>query len=181
MRTLTPHEMHRALQILSLDREWRKEIRKTYGFAARVAANAGRKEMRGSGDRQLVAAARGVKAGSSNRAGYVRVVGRVPTSSGKDMSVLAPVWGTKRPTGWYAGWTRDRRGQKVFSGRKQRGYAAAARRNPNNPPWVGNSWTVGERGQGPRGINDGIHAEMDAIVSTHTDAVMKLVDRATNR
>lgn len=156
MRYLTPPEMVRALSLLAGDKEWRKELRATYRPAANLAAGFFRTTLRASGNRQLVAAARGVRGSSNTTSGSVRASGRVRTSSGKPMPATAPIWGTKGPTGWLA---------KIKD--------TAAR---NNLPWVGSNWTVGTKGEGPRG-NDGIAAGEQQILTLFEQSAMRTLAR----
>jgi hypothetical protein len=51
--------------------------------------------------------------------------------------------GTKGRTGWFA--------------------APRYRTGRNNPPWIGNNWTVATKGQGPRGINDALADHIDDL------------------
>lgn len=159
MRTLTPEQMVKALGMLAADAEWKRELRTTYREVAKVGAGLGRAGMRSSGKRQLIAAARGVRGASNSTAGYVRVSGRVPTST-TPMSALAPVFGTKGPTGWLA---------------NARHAGTTAR---NNPSWIGASWRVAVRGEGPRGINDALAAGTDQMVAEFEKGALKLIDRA---
>jgi hypothetical protein len=160
-RTLTPSQMAAALGVLAKDKEWRKELRKANRQAPLIAVRHARSRMRSGSDRQLAAAAAAVKAGSNATAGYVRVSGRVKTST-KPMSALAPVWGTKKRTGWFA----DER------------YDGSSKRN--NPKWVGNDWKVGGP-DGPRGVNPAIADAEGEIMDAFVEAASSLIDRAFPR
>ena len=63
------------------------------------------------------------------------------------------MWGTKGRTGWFA--------------------APRYRTGRNNPPWIGDNWTVATKGQGPRGINDALADHIDDL----RDEVAVEVDR----
>jgi hypothetical protein len=157
MRGMSPQMMAQALRRLSTDPEWKKELRKTNAPVSKLGADLSRKEMRGSGDRQLARAAAGVRAAPTSTAAKVRVSGRVPTST-KPMSALAPVYGTRGRTGWFA--------------------APRYRTGANNPPWVGNDWTVGVRGQGPRGVNDALADGTEQILDEFEKAAWATLARA---
>ncbi len=157
MRGMSPQMMAQALRRLSTDPEWQKEIRKAYRPVANLGADLSRKNMRGSGDRQLVRAAAGVRANATQRAANVRVGGRVPTST-TPMSALAPVFGTRGRTGWFA--------------------APRYRTGANNPPWIGNNWDPGVRGQGPRGINDALADGTEQILDEFEKAAWATLARA---
>lgn len=67
----------------------------------------------------------------------------------------AAFWGAKQRTGWNAG-----------------------NSTPNQLPWVGNSWTVGHRGQGPYAINAAIADHMDDILREYRERIGDLAARA---
>lgn len=71
-----------------------------------------------------------------------------------DGNAYSAFWGAKQDkTGWNAG----------NSGR------------PNQPQWVGNSWDVGVRGQGPYALNESIADNLDSYL----DDMWSAVDRIT--
>lgn len=154
---MSPQMMAEALRRLGRDPEWKKDLRKTYRPVATIGANLSREKMRASGDRQLVRAARGVRANATSSAASVRVSGRVPTST-TPMSPMAAVFGTQGRTGWFAN-------PKYRSGR-------------NNPPWVGNNWTAGVRGEGPRGVNDALADGEQKILDEFEKAAWATLARA---
>ena len=157
---LSPAQMAEALRRLGREQEWRKDLRRAYRPIANLGANLSRKNMRGSGDRQLMRAASGVRANATSSAANVRVSGRVPTST-TPMSALAPVFGTRGRTGWFAR-------PQYRSGR-------------NNPPWIGNNWTPGVRGQGPRGINDALADGQERILDEFEKSALETLGRAFPR
>lgn len=142
--------MVKAMRLLADDKEWRKELRKTYRTVAKVGARAARAEMR-AGDRQLAAVAGRIRATANTGAARLSVpLGRT----------AAAVYGTNRPTGWL--------GNKRHEGTTAR----------NNPAHIGNAWTVATRGEGPRGINDGLADARDEITDAFEDAAGDLIARA---
>ena len=157
--TMSPQQFSRAIALLARDRSWRPELKRAYRPVSNLAARMSRAEMRTSGDRQLAAAARGVRGNASALGAQIRVSGRVPTST-TTMSALAPVYGTKGRTGWFA---------------KPR-YAMSGSRN--NPSWIGNNWTVGVRGEGPRGVNAAIAEGQEQIVDEFETATVAMLKRA---
>ena len=156
MRGMSPQMMAQALRRLSRDPEWKKELRKTNAPVSKLGADLSRKEMRGSGDRQLARAAAGVRAAPTSTAAKVRVSGRVATST-TPMSALAPVFGTRGRTGWFA--------------------APRYRTGANNPPWIGNNWEIGGPG-GPRGINPALTNGTEQILDEFEKAAWATLARA---
>jgi hypothetical protein len=155
MKQLTPKQMLYGMDVMSKDKEWRKELRKGYREVGKVGAKHARSGMRSMSERQIVVAAKKVRGVSHARGAFVRLNGRVPTST-KPMGVLAGVMGTKGGTGWFAGHPTIR----------------------NNPPWIGNSWKVATRGQGPRGFNSGLADGVPEIIETFEVVSVTLIDRA---
>jgi hypothetical protein len=72
---------------------------------------------------------------------------------------LADIWGAKKRTGWYAA---ER-------------YEGGA---PQHPPWVGNSWTVGSRGEGPYGVNAAIADKLDEVMDGWAEDIQQLMNEA---
>lgn len=159
-RGLSPQQMTRALGLLARDREWRKELRKTYRRVGTVGAQMARSRLRSmaSEDRRLPRSAAGLR--GSSTAQEARISTGAPASA---PFARAVIYGTKRRTGWFA----DRR------------YALSAARN--NPEWVGVDWTVGRRGEGPRGVNDALADGEDRIVDEFAKSAMDLIARAFPR
>lgn len=153
VRALSPEQMVKALGLLTTQGGWDKEIRKAHAPASNVAAKAARGAMR-SGGRQLARAARGVRSAPTRSQARLAVK---PTAAVP--YVLVATWGSLRRTGFYA----------------QGKYAGATRQHP---AWVGNSWQVATRGQGPYGINDGLAGGVDEIRAAYEKAVMDLLNRA---
>lgn len=151
-RALSPEEVVRGFELLADPKAWRKEARKTYRKVGTVAAKYARAAMR-EGDAQLAGSARAVRGTSNTTSASLGVSNRVVPYA------LAATWGTKGRTGWYAA-------ERFDGGR------------PNNPPWVGASWTVATAGEGPRGINDALAAHEDELVQLFADQVLDLATRA---
>ncbi len=166
-RALTPQELTRALQLLARDDSWKKELRKLYAKLGRKGAAWARAELKGQ-PAQIARAAAAVRGGSSS------TQARVGASSKAVPNALAAIWGTKGGTGWAGGWY-----DKQYVPSRAAAYAAAGTRN--NPPWVGNDWTVATRGQGPRGINSALADHQDELVDMFADAALDVVTRAFPR
>jgi hypothetical protein len=143
---VSPQKFAADLRELSDGKYWTKELRKSYRRIGTKAAGYSRDEMR-KGDRQLARAA-GATRGSSTT-----LTARVSVGGASVPGALAAVWGTKGRTGWFA--------------------APRYRTGRNNPPWIGNNWTVATKGQGPRGINDALADHIDDL----RDEVAVEVDR----
>lgn len=161
---LSPTDLAAALRRLEDARAWTRELRRGYRKVGTKAAGWARAEMRGHELAQVRRAARAVRGSSTSTSARISVGGRsVP-------GALAAVWGTKGPTGWYAGW---RNGQ--MDERRRFGYRGAARARPNQPAWVGNSWQMATRGQGPRGLNDALadnQGELLDMFAAEAESVM---------
>lgn len=171
--TRTPQQLAADLRGLANGKQWRSALTKAYRPIGTKAAQWARAEMR-SGDAQLARASRVIR-GSASQTGA-----RINVGGAREPGALAFVWGTKGPTGWYAGWYTPP-GHGPGDQRKDRarahGYRWAARRNPNNPRWVGNTWTIGRMGEGPRGLNDALAKNQPQIV----DEVTKVIDSFSAR
>lgn len=72
-----------------------------------------------------------------------------------DENAYAAFWGAKQRTGWNAG-----------------------NQTPNQPEWVGASWDVAVRGQGPYAINDTIAENADRYADMYGDGLMDIARRA---
>lgn len=165
---LTPAQMAQGFDRLSHSKLWRAELTKANRPVARRAAADARAEMR-SGDAQLVAAAAAVRPRVDPQGAAVAV-----SSSGKVPFALAAVWGRKGPSGWNRH-VYDREGQVV---RRRRLTPGAFRQHPQ---WVGAAWKPATRGEGPRGLNDGLAKGLDGYVEEHARAVMSVFERAFPR
>lgn len=71
----------------------------------------------------------------------------------------AAFWGTKRRTGWYAA--------RRFEGNSAQ----------QHPPWVGASWDVGVKGQGPYAINDAIAENIEEMLDLWSERLQQLINR----
>lgn len=152
----TPEEVVAALRKLSNANRYLKQLRKAYRKVGTRAAEIARADLR-SRSPQIARAARAVRGTSSATSASMSVGGRAVGGA------LAAVYGRKGPSGWAAGWrskpeanavparTRDGRTGYVNPNR-----AAGFRDVRNNPPWVTNTWKVGVRNTGPRGLNNAV-------------------------
>lgn len=81
---------------------------------------------------------------------------RVGVSSTATIPEALPAfWGAKKRTGWNA-----------------------RNEEPNQPPWVTNTWDVGELGEGPYAINEAIAEKRDEVLASWADAVDDLAREA---
>jgi hypothetical protein len=87
---------------------------------------------------------------------------------------LAAVWGAKRRTGWYAQAKYAQRGG--VAGRVIRRALGRHNNGQQFKPWVGSSWQVGERGEGPYGLNDAIASKIDEAVDAQADGIENLMN-----
>lgn len=161
--SMSPAQFARELRQLENGQRFTADLRKSYRRIGTKAAGWARDEMRSSGDRQLARSAGAVRGSASAASARISVGGAsVP-------GALAAVWGTKGPTGWYAGWYKGQ-----IDPERRVGFMRGVI-SPNNPRWIGNTWTVATRGQGPRGINDALadhQPEIQAEVVTEMDRMM---------
>lgn len=126
-----------------------KEIHKE---VAAAAASAAQSEARMMGGLQGKAASR-IKGRGTDRAARV-VVSKTKTTP----YAYTAFWGQKKRSGWYA-WGR---------------YANAAA--SQHPEWVGNTWDVAVKGQGPYAINDALAENLDAILDIYKEKLQQLLD-----
>lgn len=166
-RVVTPAQLAEALRELEDGKTWTRELRRGYRRVGTVAAGWARAEMRGHESRQVQRAARAVRGSSTSTSARINVGGRAVPGA------LAATWGTKGPSGWYAGW---RNGE--MDERRRFGYSAAARARSNNPPWVGNTWRVATKGEGPRGINDALADNTDKLLDLFAEEAETVLGKA---
>lgn len=72
----------------------------------------------------------------------------------------------------------DERANAAFWGAKQRTGWNAGNRTANQPDWVGASWDVAVRGQGPIAINDAIADKADEYAAAYADGFIEISGRA---
>ncbi len=75
---------------------------------------------------------------------------------------------------------RDSAANAAFWGAKQdhTGWNAGNRGQPNQPEWVGNSWDVGVKGQGPYALNEAIATHLDSYLEEMWDGIDRVVAQA---
>lgn len=149
-KTYSAGQVEKAFGILASDKAGRKEIRKTYRTVGKLGVGLARAEMR-RGDRQLAAVAGRLRGTGSTTGARISVPRGRPA---------AAVYGTEKRTGWL-GNARHR--------------TTTAR---NNPPWVGSTWRVATKGEGPRGVNDALADGQDKIVKEFEKAATETINRA---
>jgi hypothetical protein len=141
-------EFRRALR--ALGREWPRELRKVNKTIADEAVALARSD----------AAERGgvwAKAAKAIRARATQNEARIAVRPGpKYPFALAAFWGMKRRTGWY--------GAKRFRGSGGHQHA----------PWVGASWRVAERGEGPYVINDALARYRPRLLDRYAEMLDRL-------
>lgn len=137
------------------DGAWAKELTRIHRDIAKRAVEASRAEASSMGGVQA-------KAATALRPAADRKAARVQVSARSKRNAMANVafWGAKRRSGWYA---RER-------------YAASRRRQ--HPEWVGNSWDVAVRGQGPYAINEAIADNVDQFLAAYAEMIDDLARRA---
>ncbi len=100
-----------------------------------------------------------IKPRATARFGSVQVKPSRARSS-RTAGAKSAFWGSNKRTGWYAA---DR-------------FASSTGRQ--HPPWVGNTWAAGVRGQGPYAINDALADYGPELLEDWGDAIEELTRRA---
>lgn len=161
---VTPDQAVAGLRVLARDREWKRQAVQANRRVAKVALPPVRAAVASHPLQQVAASASAVTASPTATAARLRVgaTKRVPFAA-------AAIFGTVGPTGWAAGWRRG-----AVDPVRKAAYAAVR----NNPPHVGNNWTVAVAGEGPRGVNDGLAAAVDPVVTAWADEIDALFARA---
>jgi hypothetical protein len=144
-------DLRRALQ--SMEGEWPRALTRVHREIAKRAERAARAEASRMGGVQAKAAG-AIKGTGTGREARIQVKPGARTR----MANVA-FWGAKRRTGWAA---RER-------------YARARRQHPS---WVGNTWGVAERGEGPYAINDALADELPEILREYELMLERLVQQA---
>lgn len=134
-------------QIRASEGNWAKRLTKAHRQIAKEEAAEAQKFAVGTGPMQAHFAK--FISGYANR--YTATIGL------RGNQANAAFWGAKGRSGWYA------------AGK----YANSA--TPQFPEWVGNSWDVGELGQGPYAINPTIHHDMEQIIKRFQEAAEAIV------
>lgn len=166
-RALTPEEAVAASRALARDGLWRRELRKAYRPIGTFAAVRARPEMRASGDRRVAVAAKSLRSAPTPSAAVISAGSReVPFA-------VAALMGMHRGT--RTGWNLNTySGPGVVTGVR----ALGERSRPQHLDWVGNSWTVATRGQGPRGLNDALADNVGEIGDMFIEAAWAVIVRA---
>lgn len=169
---VSPAKFAADLRELSNGQYWTKELRRSYRRIGTKAAGYSRDAMRsgnlrGGGNRQVARAARATRGSATSLSARVSVGGQAVPGA------VAAVWGHRGPTGWYGGWRNG-----AVDEQRRRGYARTAVFRPNNPFWIGNNWTVGVKGQGPRGINEALADHIDDLRGEVAVEVDRIAARA---
>lgn len=76
-----------------------------------------------------------------------------------DAMANAAFWGAKQHSGWY----------------RARRYANSPAQHPR---WIGNSWEVAVRGQGPYAINDALASRRDQLLDEYLDEIERIARAA---
>lgn len=146
-------EFEKALKPLEGGKGWRKELSTAHKDIARKTVGWATALAVSKGG--LLARASGGLSARGGVAGARIAVGKaVPSRHGGRFVPNNAFWGMRRVTGWNFGST------------------------PNQPRWVGNSWSVGVAGQGPYAINDAIASNIQRIVDMYGDAVERIAAEA---
>lgn len=143
-----------------LGREQRRANKDVATQAQRWAQDAAR-----GGTRQQQAMAGAIQARAT------QTVARLAISQAARWAPANPAfWGAMRHFGWYGGWYRGERNP-----RRAAGFAGG---RPQSPPWVGNTWLAGRKGEGPHVINDTLAAHVDEIEALYLDAHIRALRAA---
>lgn len=126
-----------------------KVLTEAYREGSELVASRARSNARGGTPLQRRSAS-AIKAKPSVRGAGVRV-----TASSGVPAALAAFFGRDRPSGWYL--------KQVTVGSSKDDLVTAARKQ-GFPAWVGQSWTVGRRGEGPHAVNDAVADSIDEVV-----------------
>lgn len=140
-------------ELRKLGGQWPQELRRVNAQIARRGAALAQREARSLGGIQARAA--GAIVGKANMR-EARI--GVNATRSNPMANVA-FWGAKRHTGWYA----------------NPRYSGGA---PQHPPWVGNTWDVAVRGQGPYAINAALARYLPELVDQFGDMIDHLSRRA---
>lgn len=134
-------EFLRALR--SMDGNWDAALSLAHQKIASKGAAYARAQARGMG---------GVQAKSASAIGERHDARRatVAVLPSRYLDAMANVafWGAKRHTGWYS----------------RRRYSDST---PQHPKWIGNSWEVAVRGQGPYAINDALATHRERLLDEY--------------
>lgn len=146
-------ELRQAFRKFGQDVDGKRPTRRltmAYKSISEWVANESRSRARGGLPMQEKMAA-GIKGSASvSRGAQIKV-----TNTSSTPAAVAAVWGQKKRSGWFG--TKK---FKDYSGQTQ-GFL----------PWVGASWKVGVRGEGPYFINETIADNSDRIVGDLRDAI----------
>jgi hypothetical protein len=140
-------------ELRKIDSAYSTELRGVHREIAKRAQRAARAEARRMGGVQAKAA-NAIAASATEREARIQI----RPSSRTRMANVA-FWGAKGRTGWAA---RER-------------YARSRRQHP---PWVGNTWDVAKRGEGPYAINDALAAELPNLLEDYALMIGRLMRRA---
>lgn len=134
-------------------KRWNKALGKQNKTSSEVVAREGRSIALAMGGMQAKAASR--IQGSATAKGLQIRVSRTAAHG----EALAAFWGSKRRTGWYA-LIDSPDGAAQFR------------------PWVGNTWKVGVRGEGPYAVNEAIATKRDEVVLNWAQGIDELARAA---
>lgn len=147
--------------------------------------------------RLLVTDAKGkARASRSSRSHFASQISMSSTATRLRLTVRNPdanaaFWGAKKRTGWNA-YSYLRKNAKAHTSVRatgkvpgpSAGNAVRYRRAPKgrqHPPWVGNSWQAGVKGQGPYALNDAIADNRPRIFDLYSKAVEQAAEGALTR
>jgi hypothetical protein len=150
-------ELRRELKKLENPREWSKELAKVQRTVAQDVAAKAQIKASGMGGVQKHFA-KAIRGRGTVLGARIAVGGRKSRNGGAEAN--AAFWGAKKRTGFYARYRfKDSTAQQ-------------------HPTWIGNSWDVAVKGQGPYAINDAIAEELPETIDKYADAVLALTRRA---
>lgn len=146
-------EFRKALKPLEGAKGWNRELAAAHKQIARETVGWSQAAAMARGG-LLARAAPALSARGTISGARIAVGKAVPSRHGGRFVPNNAFWGMRRTTGWN------------FSD------------TPNQPRWVGNTWTVGAAGSGPYAINDAIAANRQRIVNMYGRAVEKIARAA---
>jgi hypothetical protein len=141
-------ELRRDLK--ALGPQWGRELSKVHREIAKDVQGKAQSTARGMG-RQQSREAGAIKASGTQSAAALSVV-----QSSRYPFANVAFWGKIKRTGWYAG----------GHGRAQ------------SLPWVGNTWQVGVKGEGPYALNEAVADRLPQIMHNYEQMLDALMHRA---
>lgn len=147
-----------AKELRAIDKAWVSELRRMYRDLAKITTERAQARAQAMGGIQA-RSAKAIKPKGDNDAARIQIR---PSKAKRSTQAGANIafWGAKRRTGWYAA---ER--YKASTGRQ-------------HPAWVGSSWEVGKKGEGPYALNDAVADSMPRIEAEFAKGITDITRRA---